>query len=159
MSRTQLALNVDDVNAAVAFYSRLFQAQPAKWRPGYANFTLDDPALKLVLIENPGAGGTLNHLGVEVPSTTDVVNATRRLAAEGLATQVKDGTTCCYVLQDEVWVTGTGGERWEVYTVLADVGAELEGKTFTQVGAPPAAATSATSPTSSVSGGSACCAS
>ena len=120
MSRVQLALSVDDVEAAVAFYSRLFRAEPAKRRPGYANFALDDPALKLVLIENPGAGGSLNHLGVEVATAAEVVDATRRLAAAGLATRVEDGTTCCYALQDKVWVTGPGGERWEVYTVLAD---------------------------------------
>jgi catechol 2,3-dioxygenase-like lactoylglutathione lyase family enzyme len=120
MSRVQLALNVDDMEDAVAFYSRLFQAEPAKRRPGYANFALDDPALKLVLIENPGAGGSLNHLGVEVRTAAEVVDATRRLAAAGLPTRVEDGTTCCYALQDKVWVTGPGTERWEVYTVLAD---------------------------------------
>ena len=131
MSRVQLALNVDDVDAAVAFYSRLFRAQPAKRRPGYANFALDEPALKLVLIENPGQGGTLNHLGVEVGSTGEVVEATRRFTAEGMAPLVEAGTTCCYALQDKVWVTGPGGECWEVYTVLADADAdaELEGGT------------------------------
>lgn len=129
MSRIQLALNVDDVDAAVAFYGKLFSAEPAKRRPGYANFALDDPALKLVLIENPGHGGSLNHLGVEVASTTQVVQATQRLAAEGFPTDVEDGTTCCYARQDKVWVTGPGGERWEVYTVLADAHPELEGET------------------------------
>jgi catechol 2,3-dioxygenase-like lactoylglutathione lyase family enzyme len=133
MSRVQLALNVDDIDAAVDFYSKLFAATPAKRRPGYANFALDEPALKLVLIENPGKGGSINHLGVEVASTTDVVEATRRLAAEGMDTLVEDGTTCCYALQDKVWVAGPGGERWEVYTVLADAGAEHEGKTSTDV--------------------------
>lgn len=149
MSRVQLALNVDDIDAAVAFYSELFSAQPAKRRPGYANFAIDDPALKLVLIENPGSGGTLNHLGVEVASTEEVVAATSRLAKGGLPTQVEDGTTCCYALQDKVWATGPGGERWEVYTVLADAGAELEGKTLADVGSGPAAASTR---------GSACCA-
>jgi catechol 2,3-dioxygenase-like lactoylglutathione lyase family enzyme len=120
MSRVQLALNVEDIEEAVTFYSRLFQAEPAKRRPGYANFALDDPALKLVLIESPGAGGSLNHLGVEVRTAAEVVDATRRLAAAGLPTRVEDGTTCCYALQDKVWVTGPGSERWEVYTVLAD---------------------------------------
>ena len=128
MSRVQLALNVDDIDAAVAFYSQLFDAQPAKRRPGYANFALDEPALKLVLIENPGQGGSLNHLGVEVASSEDVVAATRTFTAAGLTTRVEDGTTCCYALQDKVWVTGPGGEAWEVYTVLADAGADLEGK-------------------------------
>ena len=120
MDRVQLALNVDDIEEDVAFYSRLFRAEPAKRRTGYANFALDEPALKLVLIENPGAGGSLNHLGVEVATAAEVVDATRRLAAAGLPTRVEDGTTCCYALQDKVWVTGPGGERWEVYTVLAD---------------------------------------
>jgi catechol 2,3-dioxygenase-like lactoylglutathione lyase family enzyme len=133
VSRIQLALNVDDVDEAVSFYSKLFDAQPAKRRPGYANFALGgaggQPPLKLVLIENPGHGGSLNHLGVEVESTDEVVAATRRLAAEGLATEVEDGTTCCYAVQDKVWVIGPGRERWEVYTVLADAGLELEGKT------------------------------
>jgi catechol 2,3-dioxygenase-like lactoylglutathione lyase family enzyme len=140
MSRVQLALNVDDIDAAVAFYSTLFHAEPAKRRPGYANFALDEPALKLVLLENPGRAGSLNHLGVEVDSTAEVVAATRRLAADGLTTEVEDGTTCCYALQDKVWVTGPGGERWEVYTVLADAGAELEGKTLEEVRLPAAAA-------------------
>jgi catechol 2,3-dioxygenase-like lactoylglutathione lyase family enzyme len=129
MSRVQLALNVDDVDAAVAFYSTLFQAAPAKRRPGYANFALQDPPLKLVLIQNPGAGGTVNHLGVEVASPEDVVAQTRRLAAAGLPTEVEEGTTCCYALQDKVWVTGPDADRWEVYTVLADAGTELEGRT------------------------------
>ena len=133
MSRIQLALNVDNVDDAVAFYSKLFDAKPAKRRPGYANFALGgedgQPPLKLVLIENPGYGGSLNHLGVEVESTDEVVAATRRLAAQGLPTEVEDGTTCCYAQQDKVWVTGPGRERWEVYTVLADAGTELEGKT------------------------------
>ncbi|MGH8893949.1 MAG: ArsI/CadI family heavy metal resistance metalloenzyme [Actinomycetes bacterium] len=140
MSRVQLALNVDDIDAAVAFYSRLFDAEPAKRRPGYANFALVDPALKLVLIENAGQGGSLNHLGVEVDSTDDVVAATRKLAAAGLPTRVEDGTTCCYARQDKVWVTGPGGEPWEVYTVLADAGAELEGKTHLDVTAAPSSA-------------------
>lgn len=140
MSRVQLALNVDDIDEAVTFYSRLFNAEPAKRRPGYANYALDEPALKLVLIENPGHGGSLNHLGVEVASTDEVVAATRRYAAEGMTTRVEDGTTCCYALQDKVWVTGPGGEQWEVYTVLADAGAELEGKTTAELDLVPAVA-------------------
>jgi catechol 2,3-dioxygenase-like lactoylglutathione lyase family enzyme len=142
VSRVQLALNVDDIDAAVAFYSLLFHAEPAKRRPGYANFALDEPALKLVLLENPGHGGSLNHLGVEVGSTDEVVAATRRLTEAGLPTAVEDGTTCCYALQDKVWSTGPGGEKWEIYTVLADAGAELEGTTLTEVGGLPAEACS-----------------
>jgi catechol 2,3-dioxygenase-like lactoylglutathione lyase family enzyme len=141
VSRVQLALNVDDIDEAVTFYSRLFNAEPAKRRPGYANYALDEPALKLVLIENPGHGGSLNHLGVEVATTDEVVAATRRYAAEGMTTRVEDGTTCCYALQDKVWVTGPGGEQWEVYTVLADAGAELEGKTKAELDLVPATST------------------
>jgi len=151
MSRVQLALNVDDIDAAVTFYSLLFQAEPAKRRPGYANFALSDPALKLVLIENRGSGGTLNHLGVEVASTTEVVDATRRLAGKGLATEVEDATTCCHAVQDKVWTTGPGGERWEVYTVLSDATPELEGKTLTHV------SDSATEANGNGEAGSTCC--
>jgi catechol 2,3-dioxygenase-like lactoylglutathione lyase family enzyme len=138
MSRVQLALNVDDIDEAVTFYSRLFDAKPAKRRPGYANFALDEPALKLVLIENPGHGGSLNHLGVEVASTDEVVAATRRFTELGMPTRVEDGTTCCYALQDKVWVTGPGSEQWEVYTVLADAGTALEGRTGLEVTEGPA---------------------
>ncbi len=120
MSRVQLALNVSDLGAAVAFYSKLFGADPAKVRTGYANFAITDPPLKLVLIENQGAGGTLNHLGVEVESTDEVGAAQRRLAGEGLATAVEDEVTCCYAVQDKVWVDGPDREPWEIYTVLAD---------------------------------------
>jgi catechol 2,3-dioxygenase-like lactoylglutathione lyase family enzyme len=119
MGRVQLALNVSDLDEAVSFYSKLFGTEPAKRRPGYANFAVADPPLKLVLFENPAQAGTLNHLGVEVGTTDEVVNATRRLAAVGLRTDVEDGVTCCHALQDKVWVTGAD-TRWEVYTVLAD---------------------------------------
>jgi lactoylglutathione lyase len=138
MSRAQLALNVNDIDQAVAFYSRLFDTEPAKRRPGYANFALAEPPLKLVLLENPGHGGSLNHLGVEVTNTDEVVAATKRLTAQGMDTLVEDGTTCCYAVQDKVWVTGPGAERWEVYTVLADAGAELEGRTRADVEGTPA---------------------
>jgi catechol 2,3-dioxygenase-like lactoylglutathione lyase family enzyme len=120
MSRVQLALDVDDVDAAVAFYTRLLGVEPAKRRPGYANFAVAEPPLKLVLLENPGRGGRLNHLGIEVDGPEQVRAATARLAETGLATDVEDATTCCYATQDKVWVTGADGERWEVYTVLAD---------------------------------------
>ena len=121
MSRIQLALNVDDLEAATAFYSRLFGTEPAKTRPGYANFAVADPPLKLVLLENPGSGGTLNHLGVERASVEEVDAEQTRLAGLGLASTDERGTTCCYARQDKFWVEGTpSGERWEVYTVLAD---------------------------------------
>jgi catechol 2,3-dioxygenase-like lactoylglutathione lyase family enzyme len=121
MSRVQLALNVDDVDEAVAFYSKLFGAEPAKRRPGYANFAIAEPPLKLVLLENPGQGGSINHLGVEV-SDVDTVDAEQtRLAESGLASIDERGTTCCYAKQDKFWVQGApNGERWEIYTVLAD---------------------------------------
>lgn len=120
MSRVQLAINVADLEASIEFYSKLFQTPPAKIREGYANFAIAEPPLKLVLIENPGHGGTLNHLGVEVSSTDEVVAATVRLQGDGLATEVEDQTTCCYAVQDKVWVHGPDAEPWEVYTVLAD---------------------------------------
>lgn len=129
-SRVQLALNVDDIDRAVEFYSALFDAEPVKRRPGYANFAIDQPPLKLALFESPGAGGTLNHLGVEVPTTDDVDTAQRRLTERGLASFDERDTTCCYARQDKFWVDGGQGVgRWEVYTVLADAGAELEGQT------------------------------
>ena len=120
MSRVQLALNVDDVDAAVAFYSALFGAEPTKRRPGYANFALTEPPLKLVLLENPGQGGTLNHLGVEVDTSEAVHAEIARLTEVGMLTDTELDTTCCYATQDKVWVTGPGGERWEVYVVKAD---------------------------------------
>ena len=120
MSRVQLALNVSDVDAAVEFYSRLFGVGPAKRRPGYANFAIDEPALKLVLIENADAPATLNHLGVEVSSPGEVVAAQARLAGEGLETTPEDGVSCCYAVQDKVWVSDPDGAPWEIYTVLAD---------------------------------------
>lgn len=120
MSRAQLAINVDDLNEAVTFYSKLFNAEPAKLKPGYANFSIAEPPLKLVLIENPGHGGTLNHLGVEVETSEQVHQEIARLSGEGLFTDEEMGTTCCFATQDKVWVTGPAGEKWEVYTVLAD---------------------------------------
>jgi catechol 2,3-dioxygenase-like lactoylglutathione lyase family enzyme len=120
VSRLQLALNVSDVDAAVDFYSKLFATPPAKRRPGYANFAIESPPLKLVLIENPQAAGTLNHLGVEVQTTDDVTAATARFQADGLEPATEDNVTCCYAVQDKVWVRGPDEAAWEIYTVLAD---------------------------------------
>ncbi len=120
MSRVQLALNVNDLPSAITFYAKLFGAQPAKIRDGYANFAISEPPLKLVLIENPGQGGTLNHLGIEVANSELVSEAIERLTNEGLVTDVEEQTTCCYAVQDKVWVHGPDAEPWEVYTVLAD---------------------------------------
>lgn len=120
MSRIQLALNVADLDAAVTFYSKLFGTSPAKLRPGYANFAVADPPLKLVLIENDGTPGTLNHLGVEVGSTEEVASATQRLTAAELAVATQEGVDCCFAKQDKAWVHDPDGAPWEVYTVLAD---------------------------------------
>jgi catechol 2,3-dioxygenase-like lactoylglutathione lyase family enzyme len=119
MSRVQLALNVADLDEAVAFYSKLFATEPAKRRTGYANFAIDEPPLKLVLMEG-GAPGTLNHLGVEVFSPAEVTAATTRLAGAGLPTATEEQVSCCFAVQDKVWVDGPSGEAWEIYTVLAD---------------------------------------
>jgi predicted enzyme related to lactoylglutathione lyase len=120
MSRVQLALNVSDLDSAIEFYSKLFATAPAKVRDGYANFAIAEPPLKLVLIQGGGAPGSLNHLGVEVMSTDEVGAAITRLQGEGLATTVEEQTSCCYAVQDKVWVHGPDAEPWEVYTVLAD---------------------------------------
>lgn len=121
MVRVQLALNVEDLEKAVGFYSKLFDTAPAKVRPGYANFAIAEPPLKLVLIEQAGSGGTLNHLGVEVDSTDQVQAAQVRLSGEGLPTATEDDVACCYARQDKVWVDGPSGEPWEIYTVLDDI--------------------------------------
>ncbi|MCU0548401.1 MAG: VOC family protein [Leptolyngbya sp. Prado105] len=129
MSRVQLALNVSNVDAAVAFYAKLFKTQPAKQRPGYANFAIAEPPLKLVLIENPAAAGTMNHIGVELESSeevSDAVPAELRFAQSAyfkqtdLPIQTENQTTCCYALQDKVWIKDTDGLPWEIYTVLSD---------------------------------------
>ncbi|WP_331743143.1 VOC family protein (plasmid) [Streptomyces sp. NBC_01136] len=139
MSRVQLALRVSDLEGSIAFYSKLFGAEPAKLRPGYANFAIAEPPLKLVLIEGVAGEDTrLDHLGVEVESTEQVAAATDRLREAGLATFEENDTSCCYALQDKVWVHGPGKEPWEVYVVKADAG---------QLGK------------SAVSGGDACCSS
>jgi catechol 2,3-dioxygenase-like lactoylglutathione lyase family enzyme len=120
MSRVQLALNVRDIDAAVDFYSKLFGSVPAKRRPGYANFTIQEPPLKLVLIENASAAGQLNHLGVEVESSEQVTEVGDRLKQTGLTIDPENQVTCCYALQDKVWVQDPDGADWEVYTVLED---------------------------------------
>jgi len=122
VSRVQLALNVSNLDEAVGFYSKLFATDPAKVGPGYANFAIAEPPLKLVLIEDgTQEGGSINHLGIEVESTDDVAAAQARLASQGLATAVEDAVSCCYAVQDKVWVDGPDGEPWELYTVLADI--------------------------------------
>ncbi|MEV0611733.1 ArsI/CadI family heavy metal resistance metalloenzyme [Nonomuraea sp. NPDC050404] len=121
MSRVQLALRVADLEGSIAFYSKLFGAEPAKRRPGYANFAIAEPPLKLVLIEGEAGEDTrIDHLGVEVEDTAQVTAATQRLKDAGLATFEENDTSCCYALQDKVWVHGPGAEPWEVYVVKAD---------------------------------------
>ncbi len=120
MSRIQLALNVSNLEEAVEFYSTFFKTQPAKVRPGYANFAIEEPPLKLVLIENEGSSGSINHLGVEVFSPDEVTAAAGYLSSVGLATRLQESTTCCFAVQDKVWVDGVDGLPWEVYTVIGD---------------------------------------
>jgi catechol 2,3-dioxygenase-like lactoylglutathione lyase family enzyme len=120
MARVQLALNVSDLDAAVDFYTRLFDTAPAKVRPGYANFAVTEPPLKLVLIENPDASGALNHLGIEVDGPHDVVVAQSRLAKHDLETSTETHVSCCYAVQDKVWVHSPDGSSWEIYAVLDD---------------------------------------
>ena len=121
MSRVQLALRVADLDASIEFYSKLFSAEPAKRRPGYANFAIAEPPLKLVLLEGePSQSTVMDHLGVEVETTDLVTAATQRLADAGLATTVEEDSACCYAVQDKVWVTGPGQEPWEVYVVKGD---------------------------------------
>lgn len=144
MSRLQLALNVSDLDAAVEFYGKLFGAEPAKTRPGYANFAISDPPLKLVLIEQPGQGGTLNHLGIEVPDTGAVHAEHVRLTQAGLSSTGPHDTTCCYARQDKLWVQDTpDGEEWEIYTVLADSQTYADGPACCTTGASEASATGA----------------
>ncbi len=120
MSRVQLALNVSDLDEAIEFYSKFFKTEPAKVRDGYANFAIDEPPLKLVLIENSANPGSINHLGVEVFSSDEVIDASRYLSSVGLATHIEESTTCCFAVQDKVWVDGVDGSPWEVYAVLED---------------------------------------
>jgi catechol 2,3-dioxygenase-like lactoylglutathione lyase family enzyme len=143
MGRVQLALNVSDIDTAVEFYSKLFATEPAKRRPGYANFAIAEPPLKLVLVEGHGAPGSLNHLGVEVESSAEVVAAQARLAAGGLATATEEQVACCYAVQDKVWVDGPDAEPWEVYTVLADVETTGAGLRSAEPGADTACCTAA----------------
>jgi predicted enzyme related to lactoylglutathione lyase len=118
MSRVQLALNVPDIDQAVEFYSTLFATQPSKRKPGYANFAIAEPPLKLVLFEKAVADSRLNHLGIEVASTDEVAAHQARLTVEGVAT-VEENGTCCFAKQDKVWVDGPDGS-WEIYTVVED---------------------------------------
>jgi catechol 2,3-dioxygenase-like lactoylglutathione lyase family enzyme len=135
MSRVQLALRVGDLEGSIAFYSKLFGVEPAKRRPGYANFAITEPPLKLVLLEGePGQATVMDHLGVEVETSDRVAEATDRLAALGLFTDVEKDSTCCYAVQDKVWVHGPGQEPWEVYVVKADSATFAAEETTTPAG-------------------------
>jgi catechol 2,3-dioxygenase-like lactoylglutathione lyase family enzyme len=131
MSRVQLAINVSDLDSSIAFYSKLLSTEPAKVQPGYANFAVSDPPLKLVLMEQAdargsGVVGALNHLGVEVETADEVAGSAARLSDQGMDTDLREGTTCCYALQDKVWVDDPDQLPWEIYTVLADASDEGE---------------------------------
>lgn len=137
MSRVQLALNVSNLESAIDFYSKLFATEPAKVRPGYANFAIAEPPLKLVLTEDSTrVPGSLNHLGVEVESTQEVRASQDRLVAQGLTPAIEDDVTCCYAVQDKIWVDGPDGEPWEFYTVLADAPMAGPGPTNVDADAP-----------------------
>ena len=140
MSRFQLSLNVDDVDASVAFYSKLFGIEPAKHRTGYANFVVSDPPMKLVIIENEGDPGTINHVGIEFESGDEVASNTERVAAAGLPVEVDDPHTCCFATQEKAWTQDLDGVPWELYTVVADTagfGASPRGGTPLDVMLPP----------------------
>jgi catechol 2,3-dioxygenase-like lactoylglutathione lyase family enzyme len=152
----QLALRVPDLEKSVEFYAKLFGTAPAKRRPGYANFAIDEPALKLVLIEGePGTATALDHLGVEVFSTDEVTAATTRLQESGLLTAAEQDTECCYALQDKVWVRGPGAEPWEVYVVKGE--ADHLDKATGSVCCAPAAEAAAESGQVKQSAGAGCC--
>jgi len=120
MSRLQLGLNVDNIDDAVEYYTALFNTKPAKVRPGYANFAIANPPLKLVLFEGAGEHGSINHMGVEQESTEEVHAELARVKEAGLAVHSEGEDHCCYAYKDEGWIDGADGHRWEIYTVLAD---------------------------------------
>ncbi|SPT60721.1 ArsI/CadI family heavy metal resistance metalloenzyme [Actinomadura madurae] len=156
MSRVQLALRVSDLEGSIAFYSKLFGTEPAKLRPGYANFAVVEPPLKLVLIEGEDGEPTrMDHLGVEVEDSGLVTDATKRLTDAGLVTLEENDTSCCYALQDKVWVHGPGGEPWEVYTVKAD--ADTLAKAEDSACCTPQAEDRTTETTTAVAASTACC--
>jgi catechol 2,3-dioxygenase-like lactoylglutathione lyase family enzyme len=127
MSRLQLALRVGDLEGSIAFYHKLLGVEPAKRRPDYANFVIENPSFKLVLLPGePGQRTILDHLGIEVDTVEEVADAADRFDAVGMDKELETGTECCYALQDKVWVHGPGNEPWEVYTVVAE--ADVLGK-------------------------------
>jgi catechol 2,3-dioxygenase-like lactoylglutathione lyase family enzyme len=148
--RLQLALNVGNLDEAIDFYARMFGTPPAKVRPGYANFAIADPPLKLVLFAGAGPAGSINHLGVETESAEEVTAADARLRASGLTTTGVDDTVCCYAEKAETWLHAPDGNRWEWYVKKADA---------EQFAMSSAAPTSGCAPASDESGssGTSCC--
>lgn len=133
--RLQLAIDVSDLDEAIAFYSKMFATEPAKVRPGYANFAIEQPPLKLVLFENAAGGGTINHLGVEVETAAEVVAAEARLSGGGIETTGIDDTVCCFAEKTETWVTGPDDTRWEWYVKTGDAD-QLANEVVTSDGRP-----------------------
>lgn len=133
--RLQLAIDVSDLDEAIAFYSKMFATEPAKVKPGYANFAIEQPPLKLVLFENAAGGGTINHLGVEVETAAEVTAAEARLSGDGIETTGIDDTVCCYAEKTETWVTGPDDTRWEWYVKTGDAD-QLENEVVTSDGRP-----------------------
>ena len=163
MSRLQLALNVAELDSAIDFYSQMFRTEPHKVRSGYANFEVADPPLKLVLIENPSASAPLNHLGVEVETSTVVHSETQRFGELGLDLEIEDGVVCCHAEQDKVWLNDPSGTRWEVYTITDDqpVASMIELMPLETAGAVPSGLPSggcATVDVDGTAGNEACCA-
>lgn len=154
MSRVQLALNVADLDASIAFYTKLFGTEPAKIREGYANFAIADPPLKLVLFAGMGEPGSLNHIGVEVESRDEVAAVIARTEANGMDQTIQENTSCCFAVQDKTWVKGPEND-WEFYTVLADAPAMACGVDSSALDAQPADSTAADQPAPASS---ACCA-
>jgi catechol 2,3-dioxygenase-like lactoylglutathione lyase family enzyme len=118
--KPHVSLNVSDIAASVAFYEKAFATPPAKRRPGYAKFDLASPSLNLSMVEAPRTGVNASHFGVQVADTSDVEEAKARFEAAGLPTRTEENTTCCYAVQDKVWVTDPDGNSWEVFVVKAD---------------------------------------
>ena len=120
LSLFHFTLNVASLEASIDFYTKLFGTEPHKIEPGYANFAIAEPPLKLVLFEGGGEPGSLNHLGVVVETTEEVADTDARLRGEGVDTITQDATTCCHAVQDKTWATDPSGRAWEVYTILDD---------------------------------------
>jgi len=118
--RLQLALNVKNLDSAITYYSKMFDAEPHKVRKGYANFAIDNPALKLVLFENPNANEHLNHLGVEVFDSADIEKTSKRFEVAGILGSVQTDMICCHAGQDKVLAKAETNLSWEWYIIKDD---------------------------------------